>query len=249
MGKISLYGLGHRICDIASKLQQRRVSRKLVASEWERVLQGPFRGTRMKVDPTRSGFLPMLIGTYELELRDWIEEAVRWKPSLVLNVGAASGYYAVGMALRLPNAKVVAFEMDPGEAAKCRDAARENRVEHLVEVRGKCEAGTFSDMTLARAMVISDCEGAEVDVFTDDVVRMLRNSWILLELHDALRPGCSREMYSRFRNSHTCRFVSALPRNVEDLDLPPHLSLRDQNTAVFENRLGVQEWALMTPRT
>ena len=52
-----------------------------------------------------------MLGTYEKELNSVIEEACAAHPSLIVDVGAAEGYYACGMALRNPQARVVAFEM------------------------------------------------------------------------------------------------------------------------------------------
>ena len=68
-----------------------------------------------------SAYIPKLLGIYERELAPYIERAVAWQPRLVVELGAAEGYYAVGMARRLPRAHVVAFEM----VAENRDWVRE----------------------------------------------------------------------------------------------------------------------------
>ena len=62
--------------------------------------------------------IPKLLGVYERELNPYIEQACALNFPLIVDVGAAEGYYAVGMALRNPSARVIAFEMD----ARAREA-------------------------------------------------------------------------------------------------------------------------------
>src|SRR5262249_46123396 len=73
------------------------------------VVAGPFAGTKLLLSPVSARLLPSyLLGTAELELHGAIEELVERSYRTVLNLGAADGYYAVGLARRLPSARVVA---------------------------------------------------------------------------------------------------------------------------------------------
>src|SRR5262249_28235334 len=106
-----------------------------------RVGAGPFAGTKPLPSPV---FPPLpsgsLLGTAELELHGAIEELVERSYRTVLNLGAADGYYAVGLARRLPSARVVAFET----VGELRDiaarSAAANRVADRVHVTGHCDA-------------------------------------------------------------------------------------------------------------
>ena len=59
-----------------------------------------------------SSCVPKLIGSYEEEVHPIIEEIIRRRYSIVVNIGCAEGYYAVGFALRIPDAIVYAFDVD-----------------------------------------------------------------------------------------------------------------------------------------
>ena len=84
-----------------------------VLDDPETVLSGPFKGMRYPLRSSgQGGLLPKLLGTYERELSPAIERLISDRPTLVVNVGAAEGYYAVGLALRAPQAQVIAFEME-----------------------------------------------------------------------------------------------------------------------------------------
>src|SRR5438105_426555 len=71
------------------------------------VLDGPFRGLRYpSASSLHSGLLPKLLGTYEAELHGPIEHLLKSRTyGAVVDVGAAEGYYAVGFALRCPEAR------------------------------------------------------------------------------------------------------------------------------------------------
>ena len=77
-----------------------------------RVRSGPFAGMRYVDTSVGSCFIPKLLGTYECELASKVEWICRQQPKLIIDIGAAEGYYAIGLAIRMPNARVVAFEQD-----------------------------------------------------------------------------------------------------------------------------------------
>lgn len=69
-----------------------------------KVIKGPFEG--MKYPSLRaagSALVPKLIGTYEIELTPYIMKIIEKNYSIILNIGSAEGYYAVGLALRSPS--------------------------------------------------------------------------------------------------------------------------------------------------
>jgi len=86
-----------------------------------------------------SAYLPKLLGIYERELTECIEEACRLKFPVIIDIGAAEGYYAIGLAIRNPQAKIIAFEMEERGRAALKEMAKLNNVESRLEVHGRCE--------------------------------------------------------------------------------------------------------------
>jgi len=111
------------------------VANKLPILSGGTVLSGPFAGMRFGDGRSQSEIMPKLIGSYECELHDIVESLIKLRFTTIINVGAAEGYYAVGMAVKCPQAKVVAFEMDDTQAEYCRSTAILNSVERRVAVR------------------------------------------------------------------------------------------------------------------
>jgi hypothetical protein len=151
-----------------------------------------------------SAYIPKLLGIYERELAPYIECAIARQPRLVVVLGAAEGYYAIGIARRLPNVQVVAFEMDEESQDALREMARLNAVESRVTVLGRCEPDDLAAV-LAResdALVICDVEGCEERLLDPAIIPALRRLPMLVELHDFLIPNVTELLSQRFCVTH-----------------------------------------------
>ncbi len=231
-------------------------SARVAAASGRRVLTGPFAGMRYP-----ASFVPRMlfagayqVGSFELELHPALERAVAARPATIVNVGSAEGYYAVGLAIRLPAARVIAFELDPGlRAAAARLAAR-NGVADRIESRGLCtveELAALAPRAAAGAFVIMDCEGAESDLADPERVPWLREAPILVELHPAIDADVGDRLEARFAATHTVERIGTEVRRASDFDaqLRPIRGLRriDRELLVAEFRDGPQEWLSATP--
>eukprot|EP01031_Cornospumella_fuschlensis_P050377 gene50377-61632_t len=128
-----------------------------------RVLAGPFVGMRYIEGSVGSAYVPKLLGIYERELNRCVEEACALDVPLIVDIGAAEGYYAVGLAMRNPGAKVVAFEMESEGRALLKEMAEINEVEQRLSIRGRCEPADLQDALFGaeRSIVVCDVEGYE----------------------------------------------------------------------------------------
>jgi len=122
----------------AARARSRDLLNALTAQHGFSVQSGPFAGMALIGRPgwSESDAQPMLLGVFESELHSLLEEGVAERPDVVVNIGSADGYYAVGLARRLPDARVHAFDSSETAGANCREAARLNGVDARVEVHG-----------------------------------------------------------------------------------------------------------------
>ena len=104
-----------------------------------RVIRGPFTRMRYLDASFCSAYIPKLLGIYERELHPIIEKACSLRFAQIIDVGAAEGYYAVGMALRNPQAQIVAFEANPQALSALGELVKLNCVSACFATRGKCE--------------------------------------------------------------------------------------------------------------
>src|SRR5690349_13620102 len=105
------------------------------------VRQGPFAKMRYVKDSIGSAYIPKLLGIYERELEPCVDRIAQLQPSVIVDIGAGEGYYAVGLALRNPQAHVIAFEMESAGQRAVAEMAKLNQVEQRVEIRGECLVG------------------------------------------------------------------------------------------------------------
>jgi hypothetical protein len=148
------------------------------------VQAGPFAGMKY----TRSAVLsrhatPALLGVYERQLYPFLETAAR-RCDFVVDVGSAEGYFAVGLA-RLGK-RVVAFDADPHERKVCQEMAAANQV---AGQRMSCQSWCTPNSLIAlvkgqpRALIISDIDGGELDLFTPEVISATRHCDLIVEMH------------------------------------------------------------------
>jgi hypothetical protein len=241
------FGPPHR----ARKRQARYAKvRTLVARRCGHVVQGgPFKGMAYSLAVLGAGALaPKLLGCYEEEIQGHVEQLLQKHPKTVLNVGSGEGYYAVGCCLRLPQARCFAYDTAKEARSECEIQSALNGVTSRIVINGFCGPEALPALPLQRALVVSDCEGFEVDLFTDETMRYFSSSDLIIELHDFLRPGASELITGRFAASHQLSIVRTRPRTRSDFAQLAGLRPEDAALALTESRPCPMAWAIMTPK-
>jgi hypothetical protein len=214
------------------------------------VVRGPFEGLEYPPElATGAGDLvAKLTGSYELELHavmaDWIERG--WRR--VVNVGAAEGYYAVGLARAIPGATVFAYDVDDDQRARCSALAAANGVADRVELREECTAAELESLAAEGTAVLCDCEGCELSLLDLAGAPGLARVEMLVELHDFIDSTITGTIRSRFERTHAVTLVDSTSR--EDV-VPPelaHLPRRERLTLIGERRPAAMRWARLQPR-
>jgi hypothetical protein len=201
-------------------------TRRFVAWHGPRVSGGPFAGLEYP-DLAPHSLAPKLLGIYERELHAAVENAIRAEPEVIVNVGAADGYYAVGLARRCPRATVIAYEADPEQRELCARVAAANGAD--VQIHGAATLADLRAQSRRPALLVMDCEGCERALLEPPL-----DATIIVELHDVYDPGVGDEVVARFRATHEIELVPTAPQ-------PPGGILSEQ-------RPGPMRWAVMTPR-
>lgn len=227
--------------------QQRRIFAAL--GRPKAILHGPFAGMAYDARSYCSAILPKFLGTYELEITPAIEAIVAADCDRIVDVGAAEGYYAVGLALRVPAARLVAFEMYPPARALLQRLARRNGVLDRLHVRGECNPEALADALdgAGRPAVVCDCEGAEDLLLDPERVPALRRAVVLVESHEGMVAGVNDRLRARFGPSHEVTLIPSRPRTPDDLPDGVALDPDDARAAMDEQR-DWAEWFLMTPK-
>jgi ribosomal protein L11 methylase PrmA len=205
------------------------------------VQYGPFAGMQC----TTSAVLPQLIGSYEAELHDTIQQLSRRGYERVINIGCGEGYYAVGLARLLPAAHVFALDGNAAAQNVCRALAELNGVAERITIMGKCTPAVLQDLLRPGALIFCDCEGDELQLLDPVAVPELLTCDILVEMHDFLAPHTSSTLVNRFRPTHETRVIEQSSRDPLNYPVLESLNEFERLFALCEFRPGPTPWGLL----
>jgi len=220
-----------------------------------RIPKGPFAGMRYIHNAFGSAYVPKLLGIYERELNPFIEQACASNFPLIVDIGAAEGYYAIGMALRNSHARVIAFEMEEKGRAALKEMAELNNVVSRVEIHAKCKPQDLARLltTSDRALILCDAEGDEETLLDPETIPMLAHTHLLVEMHEFVSMGITERVTKRFAATHKVRRIWQEDRDRSDL---PFATLGTRvlpraylDWSVSEWRPERMSWLWMKPRT
>lgn len=200
-----------RIWSMLTGLQGIVVGQVLTRRIGTRVFAGPFRGMELIRDIMDRNFTPSLLGTYEWEIHDAVENAIGKNYKQIINVGCSYGYYAVGFAMRCPNTTVFAYDIDPDARANCKKMAELNGVENRVIIGERFGGEDYERFADSQTLVFMDVESAEDELLDPQRFPALKGMDIIVELHDVYKPGLSTSIPLRFVETHTVRVVPNAP--------------------------------------
>lgn len=219
------------------------VAKKILAQRPLEVLSGPFGGMAFVSATSFGAYLPPLVGTYEMELHPLLQKIITAGYERILDVGAAEGYYAVGLARAMPRVRVLAYDIDPKARELCAQLAAKNGVADRVELRAEASATTLDSAAEDRCLLICDCEGYEDELIDPARFPRLAECDVLVEFHDFIRPGVGQRITARLAPTHTAEIIDAVARPAEPvLAAAPFLSRRDAIFAGDEFRPPGMQW-------
>ena len=234
----------------------REVRRRLYPDESVHVLAGPFAGMRYVEDAGWGSMGPKWIGCYESELNAPIEQLVAAAPAQLIDLGSAEGYYAVGLARRLPRTLVQAFDLSPRARRSLCRMIRLNRCDNVV-VRGLCDPKTLGLLLASgkSSAVVCDIEGGELELLDPARTHALTDCLILVECHrvgDLSPADVAKNLAARFAASHEVETIHARDRRANHvLAYSPRLAgcpAAWLETVADEGRVEDQQWLWMRPR-
>lgn len=215
------------------------------------VRRGPFVGLRYSHAYSHCSTLaPKLLGTYEAELQPIFEQLLEKDYRLIVDVGGAEGYYAIGCAQRWPAAQVIAYELQREAREAMAEMAAFNGVEDRIKIEAEC---MFGDLYGKRSLVICDIEGSEADLLANQIAdEAFADSDFIIETHDLFRPGICRRLHDQFAATHQVKLIDAVldDGRPERWSLPElaMLSGQRQSQVIGERRAGPMQWLVCESR-
>lgn len=177
------------------------------------VLHGPFKGLQFNtINSEASANYAKLLGSYEEEIHPFIQTVLQRNYETIINIGSDNGYYAVGLATKMPAVKLVAFETNKKAWIALKSVAEQNGVAAQIEQRSLFTAAQVQEFAhQKRNLFIIDCEGAEKDIFVKNNIMGLQNADFIIELHVHLYPELETYFRDLFSSTHHINIVNSIP--------------------------------------
>ena len=220
------------------------------------VLRGPFQGmVYPEFISTGSVLYPKLSGIYEKEIQPIFDTIKLKKYKYIYDIGCAEGYYAIGLKRAIPEAEVYAFDIDAHAQKLCANMAKANHVK--IHIEGECSVERLISMDFSGevpSLIISDCEGAERELFTSAVIDNLKNCECLIEVHDWLQYDTPTldKLIKDFESTHNYKLVYGVDDyekvyryQVKEFE---RLTIEEKFMVMAEHRKRLGEWLYFTPK-
>ncbi|MBE7217732.1 MAG: hypothetical protein INR64_04595 [Caulobacteraceae bacterium] len=245
-------GEAERLLDRSQRLlfrwRSHRLAERYMARHGERVFAGPFAGMAFTADQSEGALCPKLLGTYEAELHPALRRLAAQGVSRVIDVGCAEGYYAVGLARLMPQARVEAFDVDPKGRARCAELAARNGVAERVAVGARWSLAAAGDVGPG-TLVFMDVEGAEAELLGPEAPAALARAELIVETHPWMARGVTEALAARFAPTHAVEVVWEAPKRAPSGAFGGRLLSLDEFAATWEWRATPTPWLVMRPRT
>jgi Methyltransferase small domain len=220
----------------------------LVGRGMTSVAGGPFAGMDYGVQASEGGRAPRLLGTYEAALHPVIETVIARAYPQVLDIGCAEGYYAVGLARRMPDATVHARDTNPAARTLCAKLAHANGVADRVVIGAEVTHADLALCAKAPTFVLCDIEGGEGRLLDPVLAPGLRSADILVEVHEGMQPGLLVALNDRFAPTHRVLRIDRSLRADLLPDWAEGLSDLDRLLLLWEWRATPTPWLWMERR-
>lgn len=225
------------------------LSRDFINKNGRAVLRGPFAGMHYPEDiAIQRNLVHRLVGSYERELHPWIEEIILNKYVMLIDVGTADGFYAVGFAMRMPSTKIVGFDTDPWARSATKELVQENRIGN-VDVKSMCTPVWVQRNVPPNSLIFSDCEGYEAVLFDPKIAPNLMACDMVIELHERAAPGVEDTIRARFGATHNLRTITYLDHDPAEFPELEMISQHMRAAVISEGRGGPQNVLFLTRKS
>ena len=184
------------------------------------VQNGLFKGMKYIKRSSGSALLPKILGSYEEPIQGWIKEVIEDKKyENILDIGCAEGYYACGFAMKMPDTKITAYDIDEMARRNSTELKELNGFQNI-EIKAECTHEELNQKSKKNTLVFCDIEGFEKILLDPIKVPNLKHADLLIESHDCFVPNITEELIERFYLTHTVRIIVDYPYRINTYITP-----------------------------
>ena len=232
-----------------------KVLNKIILEHGYQVAYGAFKGMKLSKNIywSKNDLITHILGVYEKHVLKKIIEFSKKGNYPFIDIGAADGYFAIGMAFSETFKKIYAFEIDE-EGRRSLNRNIENNLckgKVVVDIEANFENLKEIIDKNKSAVILIDIEGSEFDLLDNKLLKLLSNCYIVCELHPALSTNGFEKQNKLINNVKAFFDVSIIQRESYCPNKFSELSEftdEERLIAFGEGRENNMNWLILEPK-
>jgi hypothetical protein len=219
-----------------------------------RVMYGPFEGMIISENAWwgHDDFPSKLVGEYEKHVfNEIINNAKSY--NFFMDIGAADGYYAVGLVKAKIFESACCFEISKIGRNVISKNARNNNVFEKISIYSQANADEILHIIHKHgpALILCDIEGDEFNLFDNLLLSKLTNCLLIIELHDQYVKNGSERLSTFIENASKyfeLKFIARISPSVHLFEEFNSISDNQKMLMFSEGRPSVMQWIKLSPK-
>ena len=202
-----------------------------------------------------SSLYPKLIGSYELELEEDLNNLIKINYKNIFIIGCAEGYYCNGLALQMPRTRVHCFDISQKAINFCNEMSEINNVSETVSsINEKFDPDKYNPSKNEKNLILCDIEGEEFDLFNKENILKYSNTDLIIECHDFYHVGITAHLKNLFKTTHQVSHVFSVddlyrPMIYKSKNLiPDELDFNEKYRLLKEYRKAQMSWLILVSK-
>ena len=232
-----------------------KVLNKIILEHGHQVAYGTFKGMKLSKNTywSKNDIITHILGVYEKHVLKKIIEFSKKGNYPFIDIGAADGYFAIGMAFSETFKKIYAFEIDEEGRRSLNRNIENNLCKDKVVVDIEANFETLKEIVDKNksAVILIDIEGSEFDLLDDNLLQLLSNCYIVCELHPTLSTNGFEKQNMLINNAKAFFDVSIIQRESYSPNKFSELNEftdEERLIAFGEGRENNMNWLILEPK-
>jgi len=236
--------------DVVTQSSREVLGKKVYEYYGGKIAYGPFKGVGINNHSAWSGTKdigPKIFGLYENQILNWIYQK---KFDLLIDVGAADGYYALGMLSQKIARRAVTFEISVNDREITKSSAIINNVDDLIFIKGEATSSEIIEVlkSCSNGLIIMDIEGGEYNLITRELLEAAKNYCLVIEIHEVVDKDIQENMLNLCREFHHFEELTSLERVFPRDKFTEKLTDNERSLLLSEGRPYAMTWVALSPK-
>ena len=216
------------------------------------VQNGVFKNLKINKDVTwgRGDIASKIYGFYENKIQEKLKEI---KKPILIDIGAADGFFAIGCLYSKLSKYCYAFEQNETSRLALHKTAEINKVSNQISIMGKVDNQSFlsslpNDLELSKTVILCDIEGEEYNFFSETILKKLKKCNLIIEIHNESSNSKETALLKLTKKYFNVNVLLDNNKDMSEINILHNLNDIDRNLISCEGRSYIGKWWHLSPK-